>query len=129
MQSGVLTSSSVGKTKRMNRLFSVADKCIVVPLDDNLISGEELGLLNLRKKLEQIERAKPNAILGYCGTLSLMKNSSIPTILNVTASTSRYAHTHKVQITDIERAIALGAEAVAAHLNVSSQYESDVNNQ
>jgi len=120
------TSSSIGKTKRMNRLFSTNDRCIIVPLDDNLISGDEIGLHNLRNKIKHIENAKPNAVLGYYGSLELMKDTTIPTILNLTASTVRSTHNNKIHITNIERALALGVDAVAAHINVSSKYESEM---
>lgn len=122
-----LTASSIGKTKRMNRLFP-SQKGIIVPLDDNLISGTENGLCNIESKVRQIVSSEPNAILTYPGTLSLISkiNDSIPTILNLTASTIRSQHTNKIQLFDVEQAIAFGVEAVAVHINISSKYENEM---
>lgn len=119
------TSSQLGKNRHLNRIFNY-EKCVIVPMDDSLISGSEQGLFDLDAKITEICSARPNAILGYVGSLSLLSRKSydIPIILNLTASTERSTHTNKRLITNIERALVLGADAVAVHINVSSIYES-----
>lgn len=121
-----IASNSIGKRKRMNRIFSSSGRCVLVPLDDSLISGPNGGLLDLRNKVAQIEQAQPSGIMAHYGTISLLYKSSIPTILNLTASTTLSTHTNKVLISTVERAISLGADAVAFHINFSSKFESDM---
>lgn len=119
------SSSKLGKNRRLNRILNY-EKCVIVPLDDSLICGSEQGLSDLEAKIFELYSAKPSAILGYVGSLSLLSQKSydIPIILNLTASTERSTHTNKMLITNIERAIAMGADAVAVHINISSIYES-----
>lgn len=114
----------IGKRRRLSRIFNSKEKCIIVPLDDNLISGTITGITNIKTKLNQIETAKPNAILAFSGTLSIIQDYSIPIILNVTASTINSCHTNKVIVSSVEKAVKLGADAVAVHINLTSKYES-----
>lgn len=97
------TSSQLGKNRHLNRIFNY-EKCVIVPMDDSLISGSEQGLFDLDAKITEICSARPNAILGYVGSLSLLSRKSydIPIILNLTASTERSTHTNKRLITNIE---------------------------
>lgn len=115
-----------GKRRHLERIFNCNGKCLIVPLDDNLISGSITGITNIRKKIQQIENSHPSAILAYQGTLNLVDDYSIPIILNLTASTINASHTHKVLVSSIEKALRLGADAVAVHINISSKYESDM---
>ncbi len=107
----------IGKTRRLKRMFSTTGKCLLVPLDDSLISGPENGLYDIRAKAAQIEKSKPSAIMAFPGTMSLIQDVSIPLVLNLTASTAIGQHTNKVLVSSVERAVALGAEAVAVHIN------------
>lgn len=119
------STSKIGKERRLNRIFKDG-KCIIVPLDDSLISGAKLGLYNLDLKISELSTAKPNGVLGYIGSLSLLsrRSSDIPIILNLTASTERSSHTNKTLITDIQRALTMDVDAVAVHINITSIYES-----
>ena len=116
----------IGKRRRLSHIFNSNGKCIIVPLDDNLISGTITGIENIKTKLKQIETAKPNAILAFSGTLSIIQDYSIPIILNVTASTINSCHTNKVIVSSVEKAVKLGADAVAVHINLTSKYESNM---
>lgn len=118
--------SNVGKERRLYHLFRGKDKCIIVPIDDSLISGPKDGLFDLKKKIQQIEKATPNAILAFSGSANIIDDLSIPIILNITASTILGQHTNKVLVSSLEYAISIGADAVAVHLNISSQYESEM---
>lgn len=119
------SSSKIGKNRHLNRIFNYG-KCVIVPLDDSFISGPEQGLSDLETKISELYYATPSAVLGYVGSLSLLSKKSydIPIILNLTASTKHSTSTNKIFITNVERAIAMGADAVAVHINISSMYES-----
>ena len=120
----IVTASALGKRRRMFRIFGDKGKCIVVPLDDNLISKYNEALKNLHDKIKDIQQAKPNGVLCYLGTASIIDKYEVPIILNLTASTEYKAHTKKILVSTIEQAIAIDAAAVAVHINVSSSYES-----
>ena len=121
--------SSVGKTKRVSRLFDIGSKrTVIVPIDDSLIFGPYDGLADPSQKVKQIAEAKPNGILAFAGVFREFSESlsDIGTIINLTASTVRSIHTRKVLINTLESAIALDPEAVAVHVNVTSTYESEM---
>lgn len=88
----IVTASALGKRRRMFRIFGDKGKCIVVPLDDNLISKYNEGLKNLHDKIKDIQQAKPNGVLCYLGTASIIDKYEVPIILNLTASTEYKTH-------------------------------------
>jgi DhnA family fructose-bisphosphate aldolase class Ia len=120
---------NVGKEKKLERIFAhESGKIVIVPLDDSLLAGPINGLENLKNKTEKIILAKPNAIIGFQGMFKNFSNiiKDTPSILNITASTTRSIHTRKVLVGSLELAIMLGVEAVAVHVNISSKYESEM---
>ncbi len=119
----------IGKIKRLNRIFSHSSgRIVIVPLDDSLLAGPSNGLENLKVKTEKIIAGAPNAIIGFQGLLRNFASSigGMPSILNITASTTKSIHTRKVLVGSVELALRLGAEAVAVHVNISSKYESEM---
>lgn len=119
-------SCNIGKIRRLQHIFSYNGKCLIVPIDDSLISGPQKGLSSLDSKIAQIASAKPSAVLTYLGSASLLKKSGVPLILNLTASTIQSNHTNKVLISTVEQALSIDADAVAVHMNFSSKYESNM---
>ena len=122
-----MTFSSLGKQRRLNKLFTNG-KTLVVPVDDSLIFGPKEGLFDLDSTLYEILSAQPNAILGYKRDLEFVNQQRINTafIYNLTASTVLSAHTQKTVIASVENALSAGAECVAAHINFSSRYENEM---
>ena len=122
-----MTFSSLGKQRRLNKLFTNG-KTLVVPVDDSLIFGPKEGLFDLDRTLYEILSAQPNAILGYKRDLEFVNQHRINTafIYNLTASTVLSAHTQKTVIACVENALSAGAECVAAHINFSSRYENEM---
>lgn len=116
----------IGKAKRLSRIFHNQENCLIVPLDDNLISGVQTSIEDMRNKILQVEKASPDAVLGFQGTIGLVTNPNISTIVNLTASTINSFHTKKVQISSVFNAVRLGADAVAVHVNLTSHYESSM---
>lgn len=120
----VLTPAVIGKKRRLYRILGETGRCVIVPLDDNLISQESTGLKCLQNKVHDIERAKPSGILCYYGTASLVSSLDLPIIINLSASTVHSHHTNKVLISSVNQAMAIDAAAVAVHINISSEFES-----
>ncbi len=124
----ILTSTTIGKRRRLFRILGDTGKCIIVPLDDNLISSNNIGLCDLKSKLHSIECATPNGVLCYLGTAGLVRNFDIPIIVNISASTIQSKHTRKTLISSVEHAAKMDAAAVAVHINISSEYETEMLN-
>lgn len=120
------TANFIGKQRRLKNILGDENKCIIVPLDDNLISGPQTTIDTIIKKIHQIESANPNAILAFPGTLACIENSSIPKILNLTASTIRSHHTKKVLTFSLEYALKMAVDAIAVHINITSNYEAEM---
>jgi len=121
-----LVPATIGKLRRLNRIFPSSDKCIIVPIDDSLISYAHEGLTSLQDKILDIQSARPNGILCYEGTALLIHDFHVPIIINITASTIHSSHTNKVLISCVENALRCDASAVAVHINISSKYESEM---
>ncbi|MDR2971974.1 MAG: hypothetical protein LBU83_08610 [Bacteroidales bacterium] len=122
-----MTFSSIGKKRRLNRLFKDG-KTIIVPIDDSLIFGPKQGLFDIATTIKLIIKGAPNALLGFKTDVELITNFNcqMPFIYNITASTVMSMHTKKVVIASVENALSSGADCVAAHINFSSQYESEM---
>jgi fructose-bisphosphate aldolase/2-amino-3,7-dideoxy-D-threo-hept-6-ulosonate synthase len=121
--------NSVGKERRLARLFShQSGKMVLVPLDDSLLAGPTNGLETLSTKIAKIASSSPNAVMGFQGLLKNYSNliGQVPTILNLTASTTNITHTKKVLVGSLELAVMLDVQAVAVHVNISSRYESSM---
>lgn len=121
--------SDVGRTRRLARLFDPSSqRTVIVPVDDSLIAGPIGGLQNLKSQLLCIERACPNGILGFPGQFEHQEllNPHVGWICNLTASTTRSAHTRKILIGSVGQALSLGADAVAVHVNTTSKHEGEM---
>ncbi len=122
-----MTQSYIGKHIRLNRILK-NNKTIIVPVDDSLIMGPKENLFKLNETVEKIVSAKPNALMGFKNPIEYMvkNNNHIPYIYNITASTMLRNHTRKSIISSVENAITMGADCVAAHINFSSTYETEM---
>lgn len=121
--------SSIGKTIRISRMFDPKTQRIVItPLDDALLAGPEGGLRNTKIKVEQIVAGGANAIMGFRGLFERHHTAmgKICGILNLTASTTRNKHTRKVLVSTVEDAVKLGMDGVGVHVNISSEYETEM---
>lgn len=122
-----MTFSNIGKQRRLDRIIAKG-KTIIVPTDDSVILGPQDGLFDLSKTINAILKGEPNAILGFKNGLefSTLEKSNIPFIYNITASTVLNSHTKKVLISNVESALIAGADCIAAHINFSSKFESEM---
>ena len=118
-----------GKQRRLARLFCHRDgRAVILPIDEGLISGPCAQLSDLSAFFSTIGPSPPDGILLFAGVLTRHWSAlgAVAAIVNVTASTNRGTHTRKVLCTDVEAAVAAGADLVAAHVNVTSRYEGDM---
>jgi DhnA family fructose-bisphosphate aldolase class Ia len=118
-------SSYYGKKKRLYR-FIKNGRTLIVPVDDSLIFGPFNGLNSLDSTLNTILKMEPNAILGYKAGYSILEDSQVPFILNITASTTMGNHVKKFQTSSVMDALIMGAECIAVHVNYTSEDENDM---
>ena len=124
-----MTFADSGKQRRLARLFCHRDgRAVILPIDDGLISGPCAQLSDLSAFFSAIGPSPPDGILLFAGVLTRHWSAlgAVAAIVNVTASTNRGTHTRKVFCTDVEAAVAAGADLVAVHVNVTSRYEGDM---
>lgn len=119
---------SLGKKKRLNKIFRENGRTFMVPIDDLLICGPENHLLNFEQKIELFDQLPIDAVLGYPGIFQqfykYLKNKSW--IFNLTTSTKYNNYTYKMQSLSLQNAIYNGADAVAVHVNISAPNENEM---
>ncbi len=116
-----------GKAVRLARVIASGRPTLMVPLDDSLIFGPTGRFTATADLVKELVESGVDSFLAFPGTLqSVDPAARVGRIVNLSASTVRHNHTRKVLFSGIERAVALGADAVAVHLNVSSQFESEM---
>lgn len=117
-----------GKARRLRRIFHGSPpRTVIVPVDDSLIAGPNGGLRDMRRLLESIDAAGPDAVLGFPRQLDtyaeVLKRRDVSLVGNLTASTTRSNHTDKYLVASVQDALRAGCDAVATHVNISSRYE------
>ena len=113
-----------GKIRRLNRLLQLDGPSIVAAIDDALIAGP-FAIGCLQEKVARIEASQVQAILAHPGLLTsrMALTTTKPIIANVTASLRGPRHVFKRQVVSVERAVALGADAIACHVNLYNEHE------
>lgn len=121
--------TSIGKHIRLSRIFGTRNRrAVIIPMDDGLIDGAENGLRNPIKKVEEIVKGKPNALLGFKGLFKQVYTviDNMPLIMNITASSNLCSHTKKNLVSSVEEGLIFGVSGIAAHINVSSRHEPEM---
>lgn len=121
-----LTPSALGKRKRLQRIFGDKGKCVFLPLDDNLITLENMDLMTTPQLLSIAGRSEIGAYMACGGTASLIQSGEKPVILNVSASIDECCYSHKILISSVEQAVAMDAAAVLMHINISDPRVNDM---
>jgi DhnA family fructose-bisphosphate aldolase class Ia len=116
-----------GRAARLARLMPDG-RAVVVPVDDALISGPQAQLHDVMMKVTQAADGGANGVLSFSGLLRKIATAypRLPRVANVTASTTRSVHTRKVLVDSVQACLENAFDAVAVHVNVSSQYESEM---
>lgn len=97
---------------------------VFCPVDDSLLAGPFGGLQNMRRLIDSICSAEPSAVLAFRGTLEQYADElkDTPTILNCMASVVGPYHVEKVIVHEIKEAVSVGADGVAGHINLFSEF-------
>ena len=118
----------LGKQKRIDRIMGKNGKTFIVPVDDLLISGADNQLLQYKEKIALLAETPINAVLGYPGVFRQFYDElqTKAWILNLTTSTIRSDHTSKRLSFSLEDAVSFGCDAVAVHVNLTSNNEGEM---
>ncbi|MFQ6134657.1 MAG: 2-amino-3,7-dideoxy-D-threo-hept-6-ulosonate synthase [Nitrososphaerales archaeon] len=116
-----------GRDVRLSRITRNG-RIICVTLDHGVSSGPIQGLENIGETISKVEEGGATAILIHKGVIrSLPYPRQTGVILHLSASTSLgMAPNRKMQISTVEEAIRLGADAVSVHINVGGKEESEM---
>jgi fructose-bisphosphate aldolase/2-amino-3,7-dideoxy-D-threo-hept-6-ulosonate synthase len=125
---GSLGMSEIGKKIRLDRIMNRnTQRTVIIPLDHGVSIGPVLGLLDMKKIVNQIAEGGANAVLEHKGIISTGYRGfgkDIGLILHISASTNLGPDPNcKVQVASVEEAIKLGADAVSLHVNIGSDTE------
>lgn len=121
----------IGKKIRLERIINrETGKCIISPMDHGLSDGPIPGLINMTETIDAVAKGGANAVLMHKGMVKTGHRgygSDIGLILHLFGSTSLSTDPHhKVQVTSVEKALKLGADAVSIHINVGSEKEAEM---
>ncbi|MFE7134002.1 fructose-bisphosphate aldolase [Streptomyces sp. NPDC057638] len=119
--------SSNGKTVRLGRIIPGV-RTVMVPFDDDLINGPYAGLADPVTRVREVALGGADAVLGFPRLLARYteRGVRVPFVANLTASTVLGAHTRKVVVGSVERAVREGCDGVAVHVNVSDRHEPEM---
>lgn len=120
----------LGKKIRLNRIFNKrSGRLVVVAVDHAMARGVLPGIVDIDKTMEQIVKGRPDAITMHKGIakqcFSKFIDAGIPFLLKCT-SFSPYYETYDALVTDVEEAIALGADGLSVGVIVGGQYQSEM---
>ncbi len=125
------SDTMIGKKIRIERIINrKTGKCVIAPMDHGISGGPIPGLINMTETIDSVASGGANAVLMHKG---MVKNGhrgygkDIGLILHLSASTDLSVDPyHKVQVTSVEKALQLGADAVSVHINIGSEKEPEM---
>src|SRR2546423_9247090 len=116
--------SSTGKEIRLRRLFS-GGKALVVAMDHGVSSGPVAGLEDIRRAVANVAKGGATGIVLHRGVVRFARDyfdERLALILHLSASTSVGPRAdRKVLVTEVEDAIACGADAISVHVNLGGE--------
>ena len=117
-----------GKERRLRRLIAGDGKAFLVAVDHSVTTGPTDGLADMPRVLEAIVAGGADAIIAHRGTASrampVQRETGIVIHLSGNSRLSNDSDL-KIRVCDPETALALGADAVSAHLTFSGEHRED----
>jgi len=119
----------IGKSIRLERIINrQTGHTVIVPMDHGVTVGPVPGLIDMPAMVEKVAEGGADAVLGHVGLPRMGHRGygpDIGLILHLSASTRLAPDpNHKVLVSNVERAIKYGADAVSIHVNLGAGYES-----
>jgi fructose-bisphosphate aldolase / 2-amino-3,7-dideoxy-D-threo-hept-6-ulosonate synthase len=119
----------IGKKVRLERIVNRTNgRTVIVPMDHGVSVGPIPGLIDMGRTVDAVADGGANAVLGHLG-LPLHGHrgygKDIGLILHLSASTVLGPDPNsKVLVSNVERSIKMGADAVSIHVNLGAENES-----
>ena len=116
-----------GKQVRISRITRNG-KMLCIPMDHGVTIGPAKGLDTIFDTVDRVRQGGATAVLTHKGIIRMMPQPpGLGLIMHASASTSLgLAPNWKVQVSSVEEAVRLGADAVSVHVNVGGKDESDM---
>jgi predicted phospho-2-dehydro-3-deoxyheptonate aldolase len=121
----------IGKKIRLERIINRdSGRTVIVPMDHGITLGPISGLENMPETVGMVVDGGANAVVLHKGIVTAGHRGSgrdVGLIVHLSASTSMSPDPNaKVDVTDVEEAIRLGADAVSVHVNLGAATEMDM---
>jgi fructose-bisphosphate aldolase/2-amino-3,7-dideoxy-D-threo-hept-6-ulosonate synthase len=113
-----------GKKRRLRRIFRSDKRTVIVPMDHGVTIGPVMGLVNMQNTIDKLLLGEVDAILINRGIAKNVDTGNAGLIIHLSGITARCPDpNNKVQISSVEDAVRLGADAVSVHVNVGAKQE------
>src|SRR3989475_5766055 len=113
-----------GKEIRLRRILP-GGKALIVAMDHGVSSGPIAGLEDIRKAVANVAKGGATGIVLHRGVVRFAKDyfdERLALILHLSASTSVGPRADpKVLVTEVDDAIACGADAISVHVNLGGE--------
>ncbi len=123
----------IGKKIRLERIIDRnSRRTVIVPMDHGTTVGPIAGLTDMARTVNDIVDGGANAIVLHKGIVTSGHRGSgkdIGLVIHLSASTSLSPDPNaKVDVTEVEEAVRLGADGVSIHVNLGAPTESEMLN-
>lgn len=119
--------STIGKTRRLGRIFRQDERTVIIPMDHGVTLGPVTGLVDMQAIIDKLVEGGGDAVVIHKGIAAHVDTRGVGLIIHASASTSLGPYPDwKVRVCSAEEALRLGADALSVHVNVGAQEESDM---
>jgi len=113
-----------GKKRRLRRIFQKDNKTVVVPMDHGVTVGPISGLENMQNTVDKLVAGCVDAVLVNRGIAKKVDVGNTGLIIHLSGISLMCPEPNsKVQISSVDDAVRLGADAVSVHINVGAKNE------
>jgi len=113
-----------GKKRRMRRIFREDNRTVIVPMDHGVTVGPVAGLTDMQQTVSRLLDGEVDAVLLNRGIAKNVDTGNAGLIVHLTGCTMHCPDpNNKVQLSSVEDAIRIGADAVSVHINVGALHE------
>lgn len=116
-----------GKTRRIRRIFRSTGRTVIIPMDHGISVGPINGLADMSETVSRVKHGGADAVLVHAGIAKSVDTTGLGLILHLTGATQLTTRPNwKTQVSTVQQAVHLGADAVSVHINVGSEHEQEM---
>jgi fructose-bisphosphate aldolase/2-amino-3,7-dideoxy-D-threo-hept-6-ulosonate synthase len=118
---------SVGKIRRLKRIFREDGRSVIVPMDHGVTLGPVRGLVNMQEIIDKLVLGGTDGIVLHKGIAKKIETRGMGLITHLSASTDLSSDPlWKVQVCSVAHAVKLGADGISIHVNVGAPREGEM---